>query len=301
MKNNTTYASKYLKLSSADYELQLKLAFEEDGYEQDVSTLSIFEQPARACAHIIARESGIIAGLPVVQAAFTFIDKQVQIEFLKQDGETCSSGDLILSARGDIRSLLRAERVALNFLGFLSGIATATRRVCDALQPMNIRPLDTRKTIPGLRRLSKYAVALGGGYNHRMSLADMGLIKDNHIAQAGSVTKAIKKFREKYPNMPLEVEVDTIEQLREALPLQPDMILLDNMNPGQLKECVNLIRDFNIKYGTNITSEASGGFRLDNLDMLTGTGVDYVSLGSLTSHVIPIDFSLEIQNKIHNS
>ncbi|HNL11482.1 MAG TPA: carboxylating nicotinate-nucleotide diphosphorylase, partial [Turneriella sp.] len=230
----------------------------------------------------------------VAEQTFRYFDTGMVIRTAAADGDLLKAGSTVLEFEADIRAVLRAERVALNFLAFMSSIATRTQQISRAAAVYGVKVLDTRKTVPMLRAISKYAVVRGGGYNHRHDLSEMGLIKDNHIAQAGSVTAAILAFKRHAPFTPLEVEVDTLEQLQEALPLKPEMILLDNMDNATMKQAMKLIREANTAMGTKITAEASGGFAAGNLDRLKDTGVDFVSLGSITNVIEPPDFSLEI-------
>lgn len=288
------YATQKKSIEKTEFIHLLELAFREDHAENDVTTLSVFRENSPARAHIFVKEEGILSGIPLAVEAFRLRDETLKISALKQDGDELKSGDIVLMIEGAIHSILTAERVALNFLALLSGTSTSASHAKKILAPLDIRVLDTRKTLPAYRALQKYAVAMGGGWNHRLNLEDMGLIKDNHITHAGSVQNAIRMFREKNPSAPLEVEVESIEQLKEALAETVDMILLDNMQPETMKEATKVIRTHNEKHQTSITSEASGGFTLDNIESLRNTGVDFVSMGSLTSKVTPLDFSLEM-------
>lgn len=288
------YASGIPLLSEAEIGRAVRFALAEDKAAADVTTQAIFNTPVRATGRIFVKNTCVLCGVRLAEYAFRYFDSAMLITPAAADGDMLEAGQTVLEFEGDIRAILRAERVALNFLAFMSGIATRTRKVAEAAGKYGVRVLDTRKTIPMLRAISKYAVVRGGGYNHRHDLSEMGLIKDNHIAQAGSVTAAVLAFRRHAPFTPLEVEIDTLKQLEEVLPLKPDMVLLDNMDNATMKEAMRLIREANHKQGTRITAEASGGFSLDNLDRLKDTGVDFVSLGSLTNTIEPPDFSLEI-------
>ncbi|MCX7633011.1 MAG: carboxylating nicotinate-nucleotide diphosphorylase, partial [Turneriella sp.] len=290
------YGSATAQLSDWEIEEAVRRALAEDRADADITTQAIFKDQGPARGRIFVKSPCVLCGVRLAEFALRYFDSTMQIELAAADGDTLRSGDTVLHFHGDVRAVLQAERVALNFLAFLSAIATHTRRVATVAAQYGIKVLDTRKTIPGLRNLSKYAVIKGGGCNHRFNLAEMGLIKDNHIAHAGSVSAAIEAFRRQAPFTPLEVEVENLEQLREALALKPDMILLDNMEPALMKKAVRLIREANRKFGTRITAEASGGFHLRNLHRLKGTGVDFVSLGSITNTITPPDFSLEIEN-----
>lgn len=277
-----------------DYGALITRALEEDKIENDVSTFSIFTKPQEVTAKIVAKTPGVLCGLELCRAVFSEVDPKLNFSTSFQDAQQVSPRDIVLSIQGDVRSVLRGERVALNFLSMLSGIASKVKEAVDILSPMGVALLDTRKTIPGFRRLSKYAVTTGGGLNHRHDLSQMGMIKDNHIAAAGSITRAIEMFREANGKLPCEVEIDHIEQLDEALACRAGMLLLDNMEPEELKTCVQKVKAFNEKHSTQITCEASGGYHLGNLKTLEGTGVDYVSMGALTNKITPLDFGLDM-------
>lgn len=288
------YASNQSHLTRADIQHAVENALLEDKAEHDVTTLGIFTETSRARGRIFVKEDCVVCGVSVAEETFRYFDKSMKITLEAKDGEKLTKGQTVLRFEGDIRAVLRAERVALNFLAFMSSIATRTESVVRAAARYGVKVLDTRKTIPLLRSLSKYSVIQGGGYNHRHDLAQMGLIKDNHIAQAGSVKAAIEAFRAYAPRTPLEVEVDTLEQLREALFMLPEMVLLDNMESQTMRLAMELIREVNAEKRVTITAEASGGFNLENLSRLEGTGVDFVSLGTITNVIIPPDFSLEV-------
>ena len=215
-----------------------------------------------------------------------------------KDGDEFDKSTNIMSITGFVTSILASERAALNFLSFLSGIASTTRKVEQTLSPWGIKVLDTRKTLPGFRLLSKYAVAVGGGLNHRLHLADRGLIKDNHIAacQDQDIREAVLKFRKKYPKMICQVEVNNMNQLESILTNEskPDHVLLDNMSPRLIKKCVKKIKEYSKKSKKKICVEASGGFHLGNIKSIKKTGVDLVSMSSITMDPRPINFSLQI-------
>lgn len=292
------YTSPVEKIDKEDIQQLIECALTEDEADEDITTYSIFDVPQTAEASIILKsDTAIISGIDLIRWTFEEVDKGVKVSVLKEDGRGARKNDIIVNISGNIQSILRGERIALNFLGAMSGIATQTSRIVHKLRKWNIIPIDTRKTLPGFRRLSKYSVIQGGGKNHRISLGDMGLIKDNHIAHAGGVVNAIQQFRSACKNKILEVEVESVEQLKDALPEKPEYILLDNMSRGMLKKCTAIIDDFNQKNGCRIYSEASGGYNYNNIDRLKGTGVDFVSIGSMTSTIIPVDFSLEVYEK----
>lgn len=288
------YASNVPVLGDVEIGRAVRYALAEDKASADITTQAIFTESARSTGRIFVKTDCVVCGIRVAEQTFRYFDTGMVIRTAAADGDLLKAGSTVLEFEGDIRAALRAERVALNFLAFMSSIATRTQQISRAAAVYGVKVLDTRKTVPMLRAISKYAVVRGGGYNHRHDLSEMGLIKDNHIAQAGSVTAAILAFKRHAPFTPLEVEVDTLEQLQEALPLKPEMILLDNMDNATMKQAMKLIREANTAMGTKITAEASGGFAAGNLDRLKDTGVDFVSLGSITNVIEPPDFSLEI-------
>jgi len=210
------------------------------------------------------------------------------IEVLIEDGSEVKPGTVLMSVRGDTRAILLAERTALNFYGHLSGIATLTSRWVKEVAGTTCKVRDTRKTTPGYRELEKYAVRIGGGTNHRMSLSDAALIKDNHIAAAGGVSEAFRKVRSKFPTSEIEIEVDTLEQLKEVAPEKPDLVLLDNMTPAQCKEAVAIV-------GGKIKLEASGGISLENAKAYAESGVDYLAIGALTHSAPVFDIGLDLR------
>ena len=237
----------------------------------------------RGC--ILAKADGVIAGLPVVEAVFTQVDPALQFRALVQDGDPISPGTVVAEVEGPARSMLAAERIALNFLQHLSGVATMTRAFVNRVQSTDVSILDTRKTLPGYRMLEKYAVRMGGGQNHRMGLYDMALIKDNHIDAAGSITAAVERCRT--TGLPIEVEVRNLEELREALALGVDQIMLDNMSLDEMREAVRLTDG-------QTPLEASGGVDLDSVADIAATGVDYISVGALTHSAPALDLSMKI-------
>lgn len=287
-------------LERGDYEPLIELALKEDCVSGDCTTLAIFEEETMGAALLRARHPGVLCGVSVARAVFNKVEGSLEIKENFQDGERLQAGDTVLEISGPVRGILCAERVALNFISLLSGIATATSNICRQLEPLNIGLLDTRKTLPGYRRLSKYAVYIGGGCNHRRDLAEMGMIKDNHIAAAGGIKEALGLFRKKYSDKPLEIEVDSIEQLKELLEIietgetpPPRFLLLDNMDPQTLKEAASMIRMFNKNRVEPLLCEASGGYTLENLSQLEDSGVDYVSMGAVTNRIEPLDFGLD--------
>jgi len=238
-------------------------------------------------AEYLLREEGVIAGVPIAIAVLNQLGiEDIETPAIKERGESAET--VILTARGNIRSLLLAERTTLNFLTHLSGIATLTRRWVDAVSGTDCQVRDTRKTTPGWRALEKYAVRIGGGVNHRMSLSDAALIKDNHIVAAGGVMRAFELVRSKYPDVDIEIEVDTLDQLREVLPGNPDLILLDNMSIEQCREAVAIVNG-------KTKLEASGGLKLENARAYAQTGVDFIAVGALTHSARALDIGLDLR------
>ncbi len=244
--------------------------------------------PENVCvADFTARKSGVLAGIEMAIAVLKEVGL-TEITALKADGDQISKGEVILTVKGNTRAILLAERTALNFLGRLSGIATLTSDWVKAVSGTQCLVRDTRKTTPGYRLLEKYAVRMGGGTNHRMSLSDAALIKDNHIAAAGGATEAFSAVRSAYPEAPIEIEVDTLDQLREVLPLKPDLVLLDNMTPAECKQAVEIVNG-----ATPL--EASGGISLENARAYAESGVDFIAIGALTHSAQVLDIGLDLR------
>ena len=242
----------------------------------------------RSSANLVARAEGVVAGVEVARRVFMQVDPSISFEARVTDGSSVTPGQVVATIEGPARSLLEAERVALNFVQRLSGVATLTRRFVDAVAGTGARILDTRKTTPGMRDLEKWAVAVGGGVNHRHGLWDMYLVKDNHVRAAGSLTKAVEAIaRQRDPNLLLEVEADSLDLVREALALDVDRILLDNMTLGQLREAVAL------RNGKRPEFEASGRVTLETVRAIALTGVDYVSVGAITHSAKALDLALD--------
>lgn len=270
----------------------IRHALEEDGAEADITTLSTVPAEQVAQASIIARQAGVIAGLAIAAATFRELDPQVSVELLLEDGATVQAGQVVAHVRGPARALLSAERVALNFLGRLSGIATVTAQCARALEGTKARILDTRKTTPGLRGLEKEAVRLGGGQNHRFNLSDGVLIKDNHIKAAGGIPLAIDAARRMAPHLlKIEVECETLAEVQQALDAGADVVLLDNMPVEVMYGAVELVR----VNAPGVLIEASGniGTNAAKLAAVAATGVDFISLGALTHSASNFDVSLE--------
>jgi nicotinate-nucleotide pyrophosphorylase (carboxylating) len=269
----------------------IAVALSEDIGAGDITTDFFVPEKLHSSARIVAREKAIIAGTQTAAEVFRQVDPSIHTEVVLADGAEVEAGESVVEIRGLARSILKAERVALNFMQRLSGIATLTREFVTAAGNERVRILDTRKTTPGLRELEKAAVVAGGGANHRMGLYDMVLIKDNHLAISYGLSEfaeRIRKLRKARPNIRIEVEADRLEQVRTFVEIQGvDMILLDNMKPAQLREAVAL-RKHQIKF------EASGGITLENIRRIAATGVDFISIGALTHSPRAIDFSLEM-------
>ncbi len=270
----------------------IRHALQEDGADADITTLSTVPEQQQASGSILTREAGVIAGLAIAAAAFRLLDKRVSVELLVRDGAVVQPGDVLVHLNGPARSVLSAERVALNFLGHLSGIATLTARCVQAIEGTHARILDTRKTTPGLRSLEKGAVLLGGGQNHRFGLSDGVLIKDNHIKAAGGIAQAIEAARRTAPHLlKIEVECETLAEVQQALKARADVVLLDNMDIQTMHNAVELIR----KDAPLVLIEASGniGTNGERLRAVASTGVDFISLGALTHSAPNFDVSLE--------
>jgi nicotinate-nucleotide pyrophosphorylase (carboxylating) len=266
-------------------------ALKEDIGEGDITTDFFVPETLHATGRITAREKAIVAGNGAAGEVFRQVDPSIDIQIIRPEGDEVVPGDLIIEVRGLARSILKAERVALNFLQRLCGIATLTRQFVDAIGHHPAKILDTRKTTPGLRALEKAAVVAGGGVNHRFGLYDMVLVKDNHLATFGGLSTfadRIRQLRKERPNIRIEVEADDLEQARAFAEVEGiDVILLDNMTPAQIREAIALRKD-------NVQFEASGGITLKNVKRIAATGVDYISIGGLTNAARAIDIGLEM-------
>jgi nicotinate-nucleotide pyrophosphorylase (carboxylating) len=269
----------------------LRCALEEDIGGGDVTTNSILSPSLRLKGQLMAKQQGIVAGLDVARHVFELVDARTQLSSHVTDGDLVREGELLAEVSGPGIGILSAERVALNFLQRMSGIATMTRRFVEAVHGTDAVILDTRKTAPGLRALDKLAVRLGGGQNHRFGLYDMVLIKDNHIAAAGGIAEAITRVRvAAAQGLAIEVEVSSLAQLKEALILQPERIMLDNMSLEDMSEAVTIVAG-------RVELEASGNVTLDNVARIAATGVGFISVGALTHSVRAMDISLEIEDQ----
>ena len=265
----------------------IQMALEEDITSEDVSTNAVMPKAQKGSVDLIAKQDGIIAGLDVYARTFELLDADTQIEFQCADGDAVKKGQLLAVVTGDIRVLLSGERVALNYLQRMSGIATYTHEVAEMLKGSSVTLLDTRKTTPNCRIFEKYAVRVGGGQNHRYNLSDGVLLKDNHIGAAGSVTKAIQMAKAYAPFVrKIEVEVETLEQVKEAAEAGADIIMLDNMTPDTMKQAVDLING-------RAKTECSGNITRENIKKICEIGVDYVSSGALTHSAPILDISMK--------
>jgi len=276
------------KLDPITLENLIRIAITEDlNGASDVTSVATIPEEQSAVGEFWSRKPGVIAGIPVVCAVLE-ICGITDYEIKKSDGEVVAANSLLLIARGDTRALLLAERSALNFIGRLSGIATLTKNWVDEVADTKVAIRDTRKTTPGLRELEKYAVRMGGGMNHRFSLSDAALIKDNHVLAAGGVAQAFKLVKAKFPNLPLEVEVDSLQQLREVVEAGADLVLLDNMSIEECRAAVEIVSG-------RAKLEASGGLILSNAHAYAKTGVDYLAVGALTHSAPVLDIGLDLR------
>ena len=265
----------------------IRMALQEDITSEDVSTNAVMRSAVKGTVDLIAKEDGIIAGLDVYARVFQILDEKTEISFNFKDGDAVKKGDLLGTVTGDIRVLLSGERVALNYLQRMSGIATYTKQVSKLLEGSKVTLLDTRKTTPNCRVFEKYAVRIGGGCNHRYNLSDGVLLKDNHIGAAGSVAKAVAMAKEYAPFVrKIEIEVETMEQVKEAVEAGADIIMLDNMTPEMMREAVELIAG-------RAQTECSGNITKENIAKILETGVDFVSSGALTHSAPILDISMK--------
>ena len=277
-------------LSPLHYRSLIEGELREDmGVGGDLTTEALFDTRQRGSAAIVSRESGVLAGLAPALHAFTALEPEAVADIGRNDGDRIEKGEQVVRIAGRMATLLTAERTALNILSHLSGVATAARRYVDAVQGTGCRILDTRKTLPGLGSLQKYAVRCGGAFNHRYTLDGAVMVKDNHLAGFADPLEGILHIRSLFgPTVRIELEVDSLEQLEKALDLPVDIVLLDNMNPDTLKSAVSMIA------GTFIT-EASGGVTLETVRALAETGVDFISVGGLTHSVVALDMGLDFE------
>ncbi|MDP3732137.1 MAG: carboxylating nicotinate-nucleotide diphosphorylase [Candidatus Omnitrophota bacterium] len=276
----------------------IKTALREDIGQKDITTAAIIPKAKYAKAILLAKEDCVICGVGIADEVFKAQDKNIKFKPRVSDGQKIKKGKIIAHIFGRAQSILTAERVALNFLSLLSGVATKTRAYVDKIKPYKANVLDTRKTIPGLRVLEKYAVRIGGGYNHRMRLDEMILIKDNHLkvwSPESGVRSSINDLRQKTSkNIKIEIEVKNLKEFNEALKLRPDIIMLDNMGIEDMKKAVRIRNSRLTTYNLQLKLEASGGINLKNVRKIAACGVEMISIGELTHSVKAIDISLEI-------
>ena len=262
-------------------------ALQEDISSEDVTTNAVMREAVQGEVDLICKQDGIIAGLDVFERTFKLLDKDTRVEFFCQDGDAVQNGQLMAKVYGDIRVLLSGERVALNYLQRMSGIATYTHNMVQLFEGTSTKLLDTRKTTPNMRIFEKYAVRVGGGHNHRYNLSDGVLLKDNHIGAAGSVTKAVQMAKEYAPFVrKIEVEVETLDMVKEAVEAGADIIMLDNMTVEEMREAIHIIDG-------RAETECSGNVTKENVERLTALGVDYISSGALTHSAPILDISLK--------
>ena len=265
----------------------IRMALQEDITSEDVSTNAVMPTATRGTVDLIAKEDGVVAGLEIYARVFKILDEKTEIELHCKGGDEVKKGELMATVTGDIRVLLSGERVALNYLQRMSGIATYTRQVAKLLEGSNVTLLDTRKTTPNCRVFEKYAVRVGGGHNHRYNLSDGVLLKDNHIGAAGSVAKAVRMAKAYAPFVrKIEIEVETLDQVKEAVEAGADIIMLDNMTPEVMKQAVELIDG-------RAQTECSGNITKENIQKIREIGVDFVSSGALTHSAPILDISMK--------
>jgi nicotinate-nucleotide pyrophosphorylase (carboxylating) len=280
-----------VELTNAEIRRAVRAALAEDLGGGDVTTLATVPPAAKSAALMRAREPLVVAGIQFAEMAFKQLSPKIKIERCVRDGRRVQAGDSLLKISGPSRAILSAERVALNFIQRLSGVATATAQFADAVKGSPAKILDTRKTTPGWRRFEKYAVACGGGKNHRIGLFDMVLIKDNHLValqneKPNAIAAAVARARKKFPGLKVEVEADTLEQVAQAAAAAADIVLLDNMTPAQMRQAVKIVRG-------RAKTEASGGVNLKTVRAIAATGVDFISVGAITHSARAMDIGLD--------
>jgi nicotinate-nucleotide pyrophosphorylase (carboxylating) len=274
----------------------IRRALKEDLGKGDVTSQLTVPEGACGLALIMAKQEGVLAGIEICRETLLATDAGLKVEPQAKDGDRIEFGQVVLTVQGRTRSILAAERTALNFLQHLSGIATITSKYVEAVRGTRAKILDTRKTTPGMRALEKYAVACGGGQNHRMGLWDMVLIKDNHIEAAGGVASAIRKVKEAdHGRVRIEVEVQNLAQLEEAVAEEPDVVMLDNMKPERMAEACRLAFSHPARDRGKLRLEASGNVSLDNVREIAQCGVDFISVGAVTHSAPAFDFSLKLK------
>lgn len=280
-------------LNVFELERNIKTWLEEDMPFGDITSDHVLDENQKGSGQFIAKEEGIICGLPILQKIFTILDETVEIQFFKEDGDMVAVKEVIATISGPMGSILKGERLSLNIMQRLSGVATLAKKYSDAAKGYDAKIVDTRKTTPGLRSLEKYAVRIGGCVNHRYSLSDAVLIKDNHIAGAGSITKAVEKAKKYIAHtVKIEVETEDLDEVKEAIMSGADIIMLDNMDVEMMTDAVKMIRK---AVGKHVTIEASGNMSIDRIPDVAKTGVDIISVGSITHSVKALDISLKFK------
>lgn len=273
-------------ISSNSINLLISLALTEDIGKGDITTNTLIPPNQKTQTHIIAKQQGVIAGLPLISTIYRYLNKNIKVTLKVKDGAKVKDGQVVAIVKGSAHQILTGERTVLNFLGRLSGIATLTNQYVQKVKKYGVTILDTRKTIPGWRELDKYAVRMGGGTNHRMGLYDAILIKNNHLAILGG----INNINLRRLNIPLEIEARSLNEFRTILDLRPDIIMLDNMKPTEIKKGVQLRNKLNPK----VKLEVSGGINLKNIQQFASTGVDYISIGALTHSAPVLDIAMRV-------
>lgn len=284
-----TESNKVVQLEKKYYLGLIQKALEEDVGTGDITTNSIIDDRYFGEALLFSKSHGILSGMDVFTAVFEELDPTIKLTFYKKDGEVLHWGEKVAMIAGKLRTILTGERIALNFIQRMSGIATKTNNVVRMLEGLSVAVLDTRKTLPGYRYLDKYSVMVGGGKNHRMGLYDMALIKDNHIKAAGSITKAVELVRKIKKDIPIEVEASTLTEVQEAADCNVDVIMFDNMNNSTVQKGIEIVNG-------RCKIEISGNIKEDRINELADLKVDYISMGALTHSVKAFDFSVKVQN-----
>lgn len=282
-------------LTPAYIQKKVREALQEDNYRRDITSKLCVSRNHRSEAKIVAREACVLCAASIAQTVFKSVDPSLKVILLKKDGQNIKAGTTILTIRGRTALILTAERTALNFLGYLSGITTLTRKYVEQIKPLRTKILDTRKTTPTLRYFERYAVRCGGGGNHRLDLSEMALIKDNHHAVYDNfqeINQAVRDFKQKEQRTLIEVEVTNLKQFRDVVKSGPDMVLLDNMTLSDMKKAVGINQK---RRGPKILLEASGGITLTNIKAVARTGVDRISVGALTHSAVNVNFSMDIK------
>jgi len=268
-------------------------ALAEDKAYNDITTKSVIPKGMKTNASLLAKQDGIICGLKIFAQVFSYLDPSIKVRFFIKDGAKVRKGKIVAKLSGSARALLSGERTALNFIQHMSGIATLTAKYAGQMKGTKAKILDTRKTAPGLREIEKYAVSCGGGFNHRLDLSEMALIKDNHLKMIKNLPETIKRMKKKH--IKVEIEAETISQAEDILNSKADIIMLDNMSITEIRKVSKIINEYKRKSNSKIKTEISGGVNLKNVREYAKTGVDRISVGALTHSAPALDLSLEIQ------